>query len=85
MGVPGYRYYFDYPASNPLVRFLMIAPGVYGSASPYNTYTVNGEGYNWVSDTIDAARALSIPWIVVAMHKNYITVIVLLVFITAVS
>ncbi len=67
------EYYFDYPQGNPLARFIMASPGQnfqYGGAY---TYTVGNARYQWLSNTIDAARAAGIKWVIVANHKNYIS------------
>src|SRR5436853_2532328 len=58
-GAYGEQYYFDYPASAPLARFIVFSPYI---LSQFN-YMQNGAGYNWVSSTIDAARAANIPWV----------------------
>ncbi len=70
-GTYGFQYYFDYPAVAPLARFIMIDPAVwlgnttgtrvmYGNASP---------AQQWVAAQINNARAIGIPWIIVATHK----------------
>lgn len=75
-GSYGKQYYFDYPQSKPLARFIQISPGLSGPAySGMDTnYSVGRQGYNFVSAAIDDARSKGIKWIVVSMHKNYITV-----------
>ncbi|MCA9372716.1 metallophosphoesterase [Candidatus Woesebacteria bacterium] len=86
VGRYGAEYYFDYPQSNPLVRVIMIGAnnswdydgdGVVSEWEKFN-YTKNNpsdlQHYNWLSDKIDAARAEQIPWVVVGMHKNCLTV-----------
>jgi hypothetical protein len=70
-GTYGKQYYFDYPQSTPLARFIMIAPGVWGSIN-YN-YSVGGNGYIFTENAINDARAQGIKWIIVAMHKNCIS------------
>ncbi len=60
------QYYFDYPPDAPLTRFMLFSPYVLTQYS----YTRGGTGYNWVSATIDDARAHHIPWIVVGMFEN---------------
>jgi hypothetical protein len=64
-GTYGQQYYFDYPSSAPLARFIMISPG----ETSYN-YAEGAPGYTWVSSTIDAARAATIPWVIVGMYEN---------------
>jgi hypothetical protein len=67
----GYEYYFDYPATSPLARFVLIVPGVEGHID-YD-YSVGSSHYKFVSSAIDSARSAGIPWVVVAMHKNCLT------------
>ena len=57
------QYSFDYPASAPLARFIVISPGLTG------TYSQGSAQYNWVSQEIDGARAANIHWVIVAMHE----------------
>jgi len=66
------QYFFDYPAGNPLVRVLMIAPDL-TTFGTYRSYTSGDADYDWVGSTIDGARVAGIPWVVVGMHKNCIT------------
>jgi hypothetical protein len=79
LGVPvtgtyGKQYYFDYPATSPIARFIMIVPGLGGSFVGLNTnYSAGSPGYNFTSAAIDDARSRGIKWIVVGMHKNYIS------------
>src|SRR5690348_10534536 len=61
----GEQYSFDYPASNPLARFIMVSPSIFPGG--IYDYTQGGTDYNWVSQQIDDARASNIPWIIVAM------------------
>lgn len=67
------EYYFDYPAVNPLARFILISPDLnFGQGQNYQ-YTVGSAHYNWVASAIDGARAAGIPWVIVGMHKVCIT------------
>jgi fibronectin type 3 domain-containing protein len=68
----GAEYYFDYPAGNPLARMFMLSPDLTIENETY-TYDLNDAHYRWLSDAIDAARAQSIPWIIVGMHKPCIS------------
>ena len=73
----GKQYYFDYPASNSLARFILVVPGLAGSylGKKIDTnYSSNHPGYDFTVAAIDNARAKGIEWIFVAMHKNYISV-----------
>ncbi len=72
----GYEYAFDYPATNPLARFILISAGInWGCCNLTGTwdYSAGDPHYNWVSNTIDDARARGIPWVIVGMHKNGIS------------
>jgi hypothetical protein len=64
-GTYAQQYYFDYPSSSPLARFIFVSPGV---LTQYK-YNKGGADYNWVSNTIDAARAAGIRWVIVGIHK----------------
>jgi len=68
----GVQYYFDYPqAGTPLARFIMVTPGVGGSLT--SRYKPGEEGYTFTQNAIDDARAQNIPWVIVGMHKNCIS------------
>ena len=64
----GYEYYFDYPATTPLVRFIMTTPGVRGSLN--FDYSAGSSHFNWVVNAVNDARTRGIPWIVAGMHKQ---------------
>lgn len=72
-GVYGHQYYFDYPAQNPLARFILIRPGIYGD--DIISYNAGKPGYNFTKSAIDGARNQGIPWVVVGFHKNYISML----------
>lgn len=76
---PGYgtRYAFEYPPTQPLARFILVTPGVTGRylAPGSHNYDRGTENYRFVSDAIDHARELRIPWIIVVMHENYVSVL----------
>ncbi|HZT96178.1 MAG TPA: LamG-like jellyroll fold domain-containing protein [Chloroflexota bacterium] len=78
VGTYAHQYYFDYPASNPLARFILISPGLTfqdnGSTTTYSyNYSAGGADYNWLANAIDSARAAGIKWVVVGMHKVCLT------------
>lgn len=68
-GSYGKEYYFDY---QNLVRIIMISPALTLNTQAYQ-YTVGSSHYTWLSDTIDGARAANIPWVIVGMHENCIS------------
>ncbi len=64
----GLEYYFDH---KKLARFILISPDIDDYGFSYNA---GSKHYNWLSKTIDSAREKNIPWIIVGMHKNCITI-----------
>lgn len=68
-GTYGKEYYFDYSASSPIARIIMISPGLTFTNGGHYDYSAGTAHYNWVSNTIDNARAAGIKWVIVAMHK----------------
>ena len=71
-GVYGAEYFFDYPPSAPLVRVIMIGAGNDMNGEKYD-YIAGNAHYNWLANTIDSGRQNNIPWTVVGMHKNCLT------------
>jgi Calcineurin-like phosphoesterase len=70
------EYYVDYPANNPLVRFVMISPQLTfpPGASPWS-YGAGTAHYNWTASAIDGARSAGIPWVVVGMHMYCLSLV----------
>ncbi|TME10012.1 MAG: hypothetical protein E6I80_07120, partial [Chloroflexi bacterium] len=69
VGTYGKEYYFDYPASSPIARFVMISPNLTFTNGGSYSYAAGTTHYNWVANTIDSARAAGIKWVIVGMHK----------------
>jgi hypothetical protein len=69
------QYYVDYPATNPLVRFIMISPKLTFPPSSEWSYSKTSSQYAWTASTIDAARAAGIPWVVVGMHTYCLSLV----------
>ena len=67
------RFYYDYPAAKPLVRFIMVDPALNFATGGFQDYSAGTANYNWVSSTIDAGRAAGIPWVIVGMHEVCLT------------
>ncbi len=67
-GTYGRQWYADVPASNPLVRFIMISPGLQ-FPDGYYSYAKGTPRYQWTANAIDSARATGVPWVVVGYHK----------------
>ena len=64
------EYYFDYQG---LARFVMISPDLTIDGEHF-FYGGANDHYDWVANAIDDARAAGIPWVVVGMHKNCLSV-----------
>jgi hypothetical protein len=73
VGVYGRQYYVDVPQQHPLVRFIMISPGLTLPDGAW-VYTPGSSRYQWTAAAIDGARAAGVPWVVVGMHKPCLSV-----------
>jgi hypothetical protein len=73
VGAYGKEYYIDYPPAAPLTRFIMVSPDMTLDGTLYS-YASGTSHYNWTVSAIDDARAKGIPWVVVGMHENCISV-----------
>ena len=67
-GEYGKQYYFDYPSASPLARFILISPGLSFTNGGTYSYSISSGRFNWLVNTIDAARAAGIPWVIVGVH-----------------
>lgn len=67
VGTYGRQYYVDVPQQNPLVRYVMISPGLPFPEGVWN-YGAGSPRYQWTAAAIDGARTAGIPWVVVGMH-----------------
>jgi len=65
----GREYYFDYPTTNPIMRFIIISAGIKG---PWPNYSVGSPSYNWLKARIDDAKNAGL-WVAVAVHKQCIS------------
>ena len=68
VGTYGRQWYADVPQQDPLVRFVMISPGITYPDGLWS-YAAGTPRYTWTRDRIDEARADGIPYVVVGMHK----------------
>jgi len=71
VGEYGKQYYFDYPAENPVARFILISPELHFTNGT-TTYGPKTENLAWLDSAIDGARTASVPWVIVGMHKDCI-------------
>ncbi|GAA4366560.1 metallophosphoesterase [Agromyces bauzanensis] len=67
------QYSLDVPADTPLVRFVMISPGLTFSDGPWS-YAPGSERFEWTREAIEGAREAGIRWVVVGMHKPCLSV-----------
>jgi hypothetical protein len=72
VGTYAKRYYVDYPQGDPVVRFVMISPGI-TFPDGFRGYRQGSGDYLWTAAAIDGARSAGIPWVVVGMHKPCLT------------
>jgi PKD repeat protein len=73
VGSYGRQYYVDVPEGAPLVRFVMISPGLPFSDGVWS-YAAGTPRYNWTASAIDGARTANIPWVVVGMHMPCLSI-----------
>jgi hypothetical protein len=66
-GEYGTQWYADVPENNPVVRFVMVSPGIDFRDGPLD-YSRGSERWRWTADAIDEAKSGGIPWTVVGMH-----------------
>src|SRR5712664_311560 len=72
-GCYGAEYYFDFPSSTPVARVILVAAQLTIDNVAYYYYKGNAH-YNWLSNTIDDARAKGIPWVIVGFHKPCLSI-----------
>jgi hypothetical protein len=70
----GTQWYVDVPEKKPLVRFVMVSPGIDFQGGQPLDYAKGSERWDWTSDAIDGAAAAKIPWTVVSMHASCLSV-----------
>ncbi len=66
-GEYGTQWYADVPEQKPVVRFILVSPGIDFRDGPLD-YSRGSERWRWTADAIDAAKSENIPWTVVGMH-----------------
>ena len=64
----GTQWRVDVPEQNPLVRFIMVSPGIDFRGGQPLDYSKDSERWRWTVDAIDGAKSQKIPWTVVGMH-----------------
>ncbi len=73
-GKPAYpaNYYFDYPASQPLMRFILISANLKFDGVQYNFNKTEKTNYNALATRIDEAKQAGL-WVMVGLHKDCLT------------
>jgi len=67
-GVYGREWFVNLPQRDPVLRLIMISPGLDFAGSGRWDYLPGNEHYDWTAAAIDSAREADIPWVVVASH-----------------
>lgn len=66
-GTYGTQWYVDVPEKNPLVRFVMVSPGIDFHGGQPLDYSKDSDRWRWTANAIDGAKSKKI-WTVVGMH-----------------
>lgn len=67
-GEYGTQWYVDVPQRDPVVRIVMVSPGIdFRGGTPLD-YSRGSERWRWTADALDGAKSRNIPWTVVGMH-----------------
>ncbi|NKX49706.1 phosphohydrolase [Arthrobacter deserti] len=69
VGTYGRQWYVDVPRKDPVLRLVMISPGLEFADTGATDYEAGSAGYRWTAQAIDSARDADIPWVVVGAHK----------------
>ncbi|GAB5078271.1 metallophosphoesterase [Arthrobacter sp. AD-310] len=64
----GKQWYVDVPDENPIVRLIMVSPGL-EFPDGRTDYSKGSASYLWTEAAIDTAREAKIPWTIVGMHN----------------
>jgi hypothetical protein len=67
------EYFVDVPSEVPLVRLILISPGVRFDDGVWS-YAEGSSRYGWTEAAIDDARESGIQWVVVGMHMPCLSV-----------
>ena len=74
VGEYGTQWYVDYPARDPLVRIIMLSPGIKFRDGKTLSYARNSTRWRWTAEALDRAKAKKIPWTVVGMHTPCLSI-----------
>jgi hypothetical protein len=72
VGSYAHRYYFDYPATNPLARFILIDADLWRDGSKQSYCDGESTNCDWLRATIREAKSQGL-WTIVGTHKPCLT------------
>ena len=73
-GEYGTQWRVDFPEQNPVVRFILVSPGIdFRDGQPLD-YSRDSERWRWTAEAIDDAKSQGIPWTVVGMHTPCLSI-----------
>jgi len=67
-GEYGTQWYVDVPEKDPVVRIVMVSPGINFRGGKPLDYSKGSDRWRWTTDALDGAKSKNIPWTVVGMH-----------------
>src|SRR4051812_29398264 len=73
-GEYGTQWYVDVPQTHPLVRFIMVSPGIDFQNEQHLDFAKGSDRWDWTARAIDGAGTAKIPWTVLAMHAPCLSV-----------
>ena len=73
-GEYGTQWRVDVPEQNPVVRFILVSPGIDFRGGRPLDYSRGSERWRWTADAIDEAKSQNIPWTVVGMHTPCLSI-----------
>ncbi len=73
VGDYGRQWYVDVPAADPVLRLVMVSPGLDFGEGAW-TYARGTSHYAWTERAVTGARRDGIPWVLVGMHEPCLSV-----------
>ena len=73
-GEYGTQWYVDVPEQKPLVRIIMLSPGIKFHDGNVLDYSKNSPRWRWTAAAVDGAESRKIPWTVVGMHTPCLSI-----------
>lgn len=73
-GEYGTQWYADIPEKDPVVRIVMVSPGIDFRGGKPLDYSRGSDRWRWTTAALDGAKSRNIPWTVVGMHTPCLSV-----------